>query len=610
MIVELWVDGASVDLYENTNIKHTLQINDVAEVKDRQASYTNSFKIPKTAKNVRLFGGLGIHSSTSNIPYIKPDALLKIEGFDFLTQAWFQVTSTDEEYSVNIYSGIIEFFKKFENKTIGDELAADLTEINHNKNLSTVIATQNDDALKYAYLFADFNGRTHRKSNSNVVNIDFVVPSVLVSYLFDKIHSKAGYTFTGEFLTYEDYTNLWISYPKAPEDDGSTVYFEGTKSVNFYSPGNDDSLGFTFNNSGINGIKVQDTGVYNIQTNGIAGLNEPIPSGVGILYYEFFYKLNGGPLISIPNNSNFQISLSENDVIDFYYSVSTDWNGSISMSVSMKQTEDVLFTEEFKDLKITDLLKDVYNFFGLTPDIDNVRKTINYLLNKERFKEAATENWSNYLVSIDNETYKFGSAYGQNNLFKYKYNDQEDSQSDGSLVIQNKNLDEEKTVFTSITYSVEKEFLSDFYVNSSLTQKVSIYKLYEKEPQDGSTELKYKPLSKRYFYLRMRKVNTSVVIGSDIQNLESPNSVIKFGEFRNLAMSYIIGKYYSDFLNVINQSVIWNVTLNVPYPKLLKLDMTKVLYFDQLQQYCFINKISFDDNKTTAELVRIKDFRS
>ncbi|MBE4949914.1 hypothetical protein [Chryseobacterium culicis] len=610
MIVELWVDGASVDLYENTNIKHTLQINDVAEVKDRQASYTNSFKIPKSAKNVRLFGGLGIHSSTSNIPYIKPDALLKIEGFDFLTQAWVQVTSTDEEYSVNIYSGIIEFFKKFENKTIGDELAADLTEINHNKNLSTVIATQNDDTLKYAYLFADFNGRTHRKSNSNVVNIDFVVPSVLVSYLFDKIHSKAGYTFTGEFLTYEDYTNLWISYPKAPEDDGSTVYFEGAKSVNFSSPGNDDSLGFTFNNSGSNGIKVQDTGVYNIQTNGIAGLNEPIPSGFGILYYEFFYKLNGGPLISIPNNSNFQISLSENDVIDFYYSVSTDWNGSISMSVSMKQTEDVLFTEEFKDLKITDLLKDVYNFFGLTPDIDNVRKTINYLLNKERFKEAATENWSNYLVSIDNETYKFGSAYGQNNLFKYKYNDQEDSQSDGSLVIQNKNLDEEKTVFTSITYSVEKELLSDFYVNSSLTQKVSIYKLYEKEPQDGSTELKYKPLSKRYFYLRMRKVNTSVVIGSDIQNLESPNSVIKFGEFRNLAMSYIIGKYYSDFLNVINQSVIWNVTLNVPYPKLLKLDMTKVLYFDQLQQYCFINKISFDDNKTTAELVRIKDFRS
>ena len=610
MIVELWLDGVSLDLYQDTDIKHTLQINDVAEVKDRQASYTNSFKLPKTPKNVRTLDGLGIHSSTSNIPYLKSDALLKIDGYDFLVKAWVQITSTDDEYSVSIYSGIIEFFKFFENKTIGEELAADLTEMNHNKNLSTVINTQNDDSLKYVYLFADFNGRTHRKSNSNVINIDFVVPSVPVSYLFDKIHVKAGYTYEGSFLALEDFTNLYISYPKAPEGDGSTVYFEDVKSVNFSSPGSEDSLGFTFNNGGINGIKILETGVYNIQTSGIAGLNEPIPSGMGLLSFNFYYRLNGGPQITIPDNWNFQMPLNENDVLDFFFTVNTDWNGNVSMSIAMKKTEDVLFTEEFRDLKITDLLKDVYNFFGLTPEIDNVNKNIKYLINKERFKEAETENWSKYLVSIDNETYKFGSAYAQNNIFKYKYNDQEDTQSDGSMIIQNKNLDEDKTVFTSFTYSVEKELLSDFYVNSSLTQKVSIYKLYEKEPQDGTTELKYKPLSKRYFYLRMRKVSASVVIGSDLQNLEFTNSIIKFGEFRNLAMTYIIGEYYSTFLNVINQSVIWNVTLNVPYPKLLKLDLTKVLYFDQLQQYCFINKITFDDSKTTAELVRIKDFRS
>ncbi len=608
MIVELWLDGVSLDIYQDTNIKHTLQINDVAEVKDRQASYTNSFKLPKTPKNVKSLGGLGIHSSTSNIPYLKPDALLKIDGYDFLVKAWVQITSTDDEYSVSIYSGIIEFFKFFENKTIGEELAADLTEINHNKNLSTVINTQNNDSLKYVYLFADFNGRTHRKSNSNVVNIDFVVPSVPVSYLFDKIHVKAGYTYEGSFLTLDDFTNLYISYPKAPEDDGSTVYFEDAKSVNFSSPGSEDSLGFTFNNGGINGIKILEKSNYNIKANGIAGLNEPIPSGMGTLSYKFYYRINSNPPVLIPNNLNDILVLENGDVIDFWYDVDTDWNGSVSMSLIIKKTEDIS-SEEFSDLKITDFLKDIYNNFGLTPIVDNVNKNVKYITNTERFKEAETENWTNYLVSIDNETYKFGT-YAKNNLFRYKYNDQEETHSDGSITIDNKNLEEEKTVFTSFTYSVEKERLSDFYVNSSLTQKVSIYKLYEKEPQDGSTELKYKPLSKRYFYLRMKKVNAAVIIGSDIQDLELPNSIIKFGEFKDLNMNDIIGRYYLDFKNVINQSVIWNVTLNVPYPKLLKLDLTKVLYFDQLQQYCFINKITFDDSKTTAELVRIKDFRS
>ncbi|WP_045493445.1 hypothetical protein [Chryseobacterium sp. StRB126] len=604
MIVELWYEGRQIDLYEGTDINHTLQINDIAEVKDRQATYTNTFKAPKTPNNVITLGGLGIHSSSSNVPYIKPNALLKIEGFDFLTQAWIQVRSTDDEYDIAIYSGIIEFFKKFDNKTIGDELATDLAEINHNKNLEAVINTQNDDTLKYSYLFADFNGRTHRKSDPNVINIDFVVPSVLVSYLFDKIHSKEGYSYSGSFLSEEDYINWYISYPKAPEDDGSVVYFEEIKNVTFSEPGAEESFGFTFNNGGVPGIKILESGIYNIQNIGTAGLNEPIPSGLGKLSYSFYITVNGNP-----TNGKPQLALNENDIIEFYYKVDTDWNGNVGMGVVIKKLEDVSFTGEFEDLKITEFLKDVYNILGLTPIVDNENKHINYLTNHERFKTADNEDWSKYLISIDKETYVLGNSYGQKNIFKYKYNDPEDNQSDGSFSIENKHLDEEKTLFTSLTYSVEKELLSNFYVNATLNYKASYYKLYEKEPQDGTTELKYKPLSKRYFYLRMRKVVTPVVIGSDIQNLQASNNIIKFGEFVNLDMPYIVGKYYLDFKNIVNDMKVWNASLNVPYPKLLNLDLTKVFYFKQLQSYCFINKISFDVNKTTAEIIKIKNFK-
>ncbi len=151
--------------------------------------------------------------------------------------------------------------------------------------------------------------------------------------------------------------------------------------------------------------------------------------------------------------------------------------------------------------------------------------------------------------------------------------------------------------------------LSKFTLAPTVTTDVSYYKLYEKEPQDGSTELKYKPLSKRYFYLRMRKLNQEVTIGSDIQDSDVVNSIIKFGDFTRLNMEDLVSTYYKELENILNELKVWNVSLNIAYPKLLKLDLTKVRYFKQLQSYCFINKISFDGNKTTAEIIKIKNFK-
>ncbi|WBV60229.1 hypothetical protein PFY12_14470 [Chryseobacterium camelliae] len=607
MITEIWIEGQSLDVYEKTNIKHTMQVNDVAEVKDRQASLTDSFDIPKTPKNVRIFEGLGIHSNTSLIPYQKPKAMLKVDGYDFLSNAWLNVKEADNEYKIYIYSGIIEFFKKFENKTIGGSL--DLSAINHSKNLATVAASQIDDTLKYTYLFADFNGRTHRIADANTVNIDFVVPSVSVSYLFDIIHQKAGYTYSGSFILSEDFVNWWMTYPKAPEDTTAIVYYSDSINIPFttYPVNLDESLTFSFNNGSSNGIKADATAFYNFDFSGSAGLDLPIPSGYGSLNYQFYYKINNGVKVYISNTAVFDLQLLINDVIDFGYELNADWSGNVGANLTVKKLEDVVFSDALNDLKITDFLKDIYNELGLTPFINNVTKNIEYKTNKERFKEAEVEDWTNYLESIEKESYSFGS-YAKQNYFRYKYNDQEESHSDGFISINNENLDDTKTIFSSFTYSPEKDSLTDFYLNSSNTEKVSVFKLYDKEAQDGSTEVKYKGLSKRYFFMRMRKINISVQIGSDIQNTNQTVTTIKIGEFSRLKMDYFLGNYYTDFINIISIPIIWNVKLNIPYPKLLKVDLSKAYYFRQLQQYCLINKLSFDEKSCNAELVKIKDF--
>ena len=117
MIVEMWALNVKLDLYDKTNIKQTLQINDIADLKDRQASYTNSFNIPKTSNNRRAFDALGIASDTSRIPYTKPNCVMRLEGFDFLTSGWLNIQETADDYKVYIYSGIINFFKAIENNS-------------------------------------------------------------------------------------------------------------------------------------------------------------------------------------------------------------------------------------------------------------------------------------------------------------------------------------------------------------------------------------------------------------------------------------------------------------------------------------------------------------
>jgi hypothetical protein len=54
---ELYINGVLCDLNEKDNpITLTYQVNDLAELKDRQAYSTNNFKLPPTQNNRRICG--------------------------------------------------------------------------------------------------------------------------------------------------------------------------------------------------------------------------------------------------------------------------------------------------------------------------------------------------------------------------------------------------------------------------------------------------------------------------------------------------------------------------------------------------------------------------
>ena len=207
-ITEIFYRGTALDLYAEKSLKYNIQVNDIAELKDRQASYSNSYSLPKTAKNVRALSGLGIASDTSQAPYTKHVCQVKIGGFDFVVDGWMVIKETQREYKVAIYSGLIEFFKSIEKVKIG-ELPISLP---RDKGLSEIIQSWTNPNQKY--LLADYGGITHFDTpTGNVINADYLVPSMKVSYLWDLIFDFLGYNYTGSIFSDEDFDNLWLVYP-------------------------------------------------------------------------------------------------------------------------------------------------------------------------------------------------------------------------------------------------------------------------------------------------------------------------------------------------------------------------------------------------------------
>jgi hypothetical protein len=63
------IDGEYLDLYPNESINLNIQINNISDITTRNSSYTNSLNIPRTAKNQRLLGYVGVMGNTTNVPY-------------------------------------------------------------------------------------------------------------------------------------------------------------------------------------------------------------------------------------------------------------------------------------------------------------------------------------------------------------------------------------------------------------------------------------------------------------------------------------------------------------------------------------------------------------
>lgn len=224
----LYINGQLAELDAGQVIAQTKQVNDINSLENRQTGYTNKFNLPKTATNIRLMNFLTLSGNDSDIPYQKNQcSLYSDNGECFVYNGWAVITDGGDSYEAIIYDGIIDLYKAIENKNLS---SLDLSEINHTKNIENVSRSWAAlNGLNYRYILADYNGRkgyTPLFSSTERVDIDYLVPSINVAWLWHTIFTTHNITYNGAVFKTQQFKNLWLTYPKGiiTQDEGTEVF--------------------------------------------------------------------------------------------------------------------------------------------------------------------------------------------------------------------------------------------------------------------------------------------------------------------------------------------------------------------------------------------------
>ena len=639
-MVQIQYLGRFLDIKENEKVTYTIQVQDLADVSSVASSVTTSFKLPKTKNNYEALKSLSLPSDTSNLPYLKNVCKLYNFGTTLIDNGWLKINNSDEEsFNVNIENGIIDFFKAIEGKTIGSDL--DLSDTNHNKDLITVINSfeRND----YTYIIADYNGlNTYLKGGVNYINVDYLVPSLNSKYIWDKIFNSIGYTYSGSVFNSELFTNLWVTYPKAPPtkaddeqlpDPVLRLSTNKTGNIEFVEDLTYDIIEFDLENVSTNDndllnniLIVKHTGTYNLKSiiDGYADYvvtnNWGDESGSEKSYLLPALRING--VIKLFSNDD-TLNLKQGDIVEFlctWYGLSGGYIGRIreivfnSYDFKLYQISQQIvdFGSEFLDVSLSEFIKEIMMRFALTPFIDVENKHIKFLTLSERINTNNVKDWTDKFIKRTDENYIY-KDYAQRNWLKHKYNDENATFNNGFLSVSNQTLQPQKDLYSSKFYSFNNEITS-FYDSDFTNNSFPIWNREIKETINNDTtpptktyDVNYKGLSNRFYFIRRKILPKTINIGSQLLRIEETANNVAIVDTKNLSYSSVINNY-SDFSKVLNDTRIHEIELNLDINDLLNLDLEKLYYFSQENQYYILNRLTLDltNSVQKGEFIRVK----
>lgn len=647
MGAEVFISSSPVDIQEGTKIQFNYTIGDIFNIGYVVPSYSNAFKLPKTPNNTQVMEGLGLVGNNSQIPYQKTYATLKYDGFDIVPNGILKILKTEKEYyEVGITDSFLDFFKDIENKTIGNDVKG-MQELKHDKDMNNFLTSITNSDYPYTYIVADFGGKMQLPDDT--ITIDYLIPVVKLSYIWNKIFETFGFTYSGSIFSNPDFTDACITYPKAPSGDVVPVLFSSAKKNSFRDEnpiknGNRYSFpdSYKWNTSGAGfydpsnpsvktwSFTVPESGTYRIKAKpiGYVRLNNNSGGFFPTVDRSYTLRIMKGTSLIVPvgssTSSNFDFSmydtdvfLTAGDIINFEIEIYSPFDtpihlhiGSIDVEFHKTNLGTIDFVEAFEDFEIKDFVKEIINRYGLTPFYDSFKKHIKFLTIDEKINFNNYENWTNKYVQRQTESYLYGN-YAQTNILAHKYNDNNDAFRNGKLKIDDVNLSTSKTIVSSKIHAAEQRVRE--YKMSGNVFSSTLYPLWQSEivevveNNQTNQKIEYKGLNGRYYIMKLQRVNQQGKFRSELLNSSIQTTPYYYvSNSNNTHYDELTAKYYPRYEKILNNFKMHEIELALSLPDILQLDFAKLYYFEQEASFYTLNKLTWEEGKTCkGEFIKI-----
>ena len=403
MIVEIFIEGQRIQLFDNESISVTQSVQDVKDISKLFADYSQAFNVPASKTNNAIFKNWynqdidnGFDSRT------RKDAIININTIPFKTGK-IQLNGAKLEkgkpiqYSLTFYGDVIKV-----KDLIGDDKLNDLDwldNFNHDytsANVLTGLTTGLDftvnsvsylkavvyPLISYKRQYMYNSDPTDTTSTDTLVNINYnasrsdgirfenLKPAIKLSLIIKAIEEKYGFNFVGGFFDSQIFKEIYVNLNRTTESlSNGFLRFED---VDFTISANDDDFnrfvygvtvtplpGFTTTPYKIV-LKINDQIVYESNnffagTQNVVGINE-------------FVTQNANVKAEVISVSDFEFNASTEVLYELVLPNGAISNVSLFTNSYTNQVIDLntIIREQIKDIKTYDFLIGLFKTFNLT----------------------------------------------------------------------------------------------------------------------------------------------------------------------------------------------------------------------------------------------------
>ena len=630
------VDNETIELEAGTVIAVTRQVNDIAEMQDRQGDYSARLRAILTARNSKIFGFTDNPNSTQDKAYQAISGKIRGSGGPIIEDGATRVLQVSDAIEFMINGPSYSFWNDISGLDLHD---IDWSDLDFDYTLANIASYANNTsgfvpAIVDYYGYADIGGN---------IDIRYTPLSIFFHECVTRIASAQGYSVEGDILADDFYLlvalpfsgDKWQHSDRYAEErsvDKSLYQSQSFADFSNVSATGKTAAQVTFATG--NTFTAIDTSTIDLSVSyNVSNYSKNSGTGNSITI-KLVVRKNGtiqtSEVIGQTGAGSFTSSIAvvAGDVIDMY--IVADYTVTSGVANYQLIFDSInLYTDEVnRDIDLGEtltaesvlpkmnqktFLKGFMNMFGLVPVIDGSTKTLTFKYFDELYTNQANAiDYSEKVVKPSGARHWYVSKetrlgrYGQNNYFRFAEDDTLDNPEYGQGIINVDDLSLEKE-YTAVVLPFAASENVTVTVSNVIAPKIPFYT----SDGAGGYEQTEKP-KQRIIYVKRGVSALTYYDGTSSTSLLAKD--VPWGNFINPANTQNLGfgnnllpKYWAWLVKMLDQSKRFTVLMNLTATDVSGFDFFTPIYIKQLGGLFYVNKISnFVEGKlTSVSLVRL-----